>query len=493
MSYLKRTIALMLVVVMVVALAACGKKETTEKKEEVEHSKLYQNETRVINVGTWYEVYYTSAHNDVYDQVGVEDLETALMNLNNMRTIEQKYNIELYYYNMTWNGVIESIQTSIMAGKPDNDVYMVDLQFGIPAVVNGYCMPLEKILDPENNGGDATDIANAALMDEKYKDVFSEKGSDIVKTLKFTPGGTFLFTANSVNLSAYALGYNKELIDNHALADPQELAKNKQWTWDEWLKDMIELTDSDNEQWGFRGPWTTLLTSLLLSNNASIASGTNMDSNGKVVEGITSENTTEVLKFLADMYNTYHVSFWDASCDNAWDDNVFAWAQGNIGFWVAAAWISQSADPDQNMLDKQKMVTWPVGPHGNADTNKSFNETTGTYYMIPVGVENPQLIYCVMYDYWNWYNNDLSLRDDEKWFATWCYTPENLETIRSMADSKDDLTMELWDQVDYDENFQIRGLIETGTDATHIDVSEFQAANKQLVQAYLDKIFNKNS
>lgn len=490
MNYLKRTISLLLVIVMVVSLGACGKKKetTSDSSSETEKSKLYQEETRAITVGTWYAVYYTSEHSDVYDQPGVEDIDDAQKNLDNMRTIEEKYNIELYYQNMTWNGIIESINTSIMGGSPDADCYMVDLQFGIPAVVSNFCYPLEKILFPEENGGSDADKANAANVEEKYKKVLTE-GSEIVKTLKFTSNGTFLFTANSANLSAYPLGYNADLIKKYALDDPQELANNNKWTWDEWNKDMQAINDPDNEQWAWRGAWTVLLSELLMSNGAHIA-GTVADESGKVTEGLTSKATTEVLQQLVDMYRVYHYSFWTQDCDDNWDDNVKAWAAGNIGFWVAAAWISSNFDKDQNMLDKQKMVTWPVGPSGNAETNKSFNETTGTYYMIPNGCVNPQLIFCVMYDYWNWYNDDLSLRDKDDWFRTWTYTDENFNFLKSMADESKDLDMDLWDQVKYDESFQIRGLIETSPDATPVDVSEFQAANKQLVQSYLDNTFN---
>lgn len=494
MRNFKKTVSFVLVGTMLAALVACGKKNDENGSQQVEKSKLYQENTRDIYVGTWYDVWYTSAHQKIEDNPNVADVETATMNLNNMRKIEQKYNIRLYYDNLTWNGVIESINTSIMAGKPEEDVYMCDLQFGIPAVVNHYGYSLEDILTPGDSASEA-DKTNAALVDEKYLDVFSDAGSDVVSTLKFTNDGTYLFGAKAVNLSAYCLGYNKRLINAAGQDDPYELKMNGQWTWDKWMEEMRALTqDTDNDnvtdQWGFRGAWTVLLTELLMSNNTHIAGTVADPTTGKVTEQLTSEATTEVLNFLADMYQTYKVSFWDADCDSNWDDNVYAWANGNIGFWIAACWISQSADPDQKMYEDQGMVTWPVGPHGNADTNPGFNQTTGTYYMIPAGIENPQLIYCVMYDYFNWYDNDLTLRDDEEWWLEWAYSEQNLDVLRSMADTDQDLTMELWDQVKFDEEYQIRGIIETGAGTEPITVAGFQQANKQLVQDYLDTIFN---
>ena len=153
MSYLKKTVAVLLVAVMVIGLVACGNKSKETPVEEVKKSPLYQDTTRTLYIGSWYEQYYTSAHDDIYDNPSVADVETAEMNLQNMRTIEKRYNVELYYNNLTWNGVIESINTSIMAGTPDCDVYMLDLQFGLSAIVNDYAYSLEYIL---NESAEAT-------------------------------------------------------------------------------------------------------------------------------------------------------------------------------------------------------------------------------------------------------------------------------------------------------------------------------------------------
>ncbi len=493
MSYFKKTVAVLLVAVMALGIVACGKKEENPNNE-VTKSKLYQEETRAIYIGTWYESYYTSAHDDINDNPNVDNIAEAEMNLNNMRTIEQKYNIELYYDNLTWNGVIESINTSIMAGSPESDVYMVDMQFGLPAVLAGYAYDLEYILNesPEAQNG---------MIEDKYKDILTDAGSNIVKTIQFTTDGKhYLFGANAIDLGGMALGYNMDLISQYGLTDPYEYFLNGQWNWDNWLAEMQTLTQDTNsdgamspdDMWGYRGAWTNLLIQLLMSNNATIASLKD-DGSGKITEQLTSKPATEVLNFLYDMYQTYGVSFWDADCDADWNDNVYAFASGNIGFWNSACWITQEADPDQNLINSMGMVTWPTGPSGNAETNPNINSTTGTYYMIPAGIENPALIFCVLYDYFNWYNDDLSIRDNTTWFEEWCYNEQNFEVLKSMGDSESDYVFDLWQQITFAEEYQIRGIIETGADATPITVAEFQQANKQLVQDYLDQNFNKSN
>jgi hypothetical protein len=492
MSYFKKAVALLLMSIMVVSLAACGSKTDTNTTKEVEKSPLYQDETKTILIGSWYESYYTSAHTSIYDNPNVDDVDDATMNLENVRTIEQRYNVEFYYKNLTWDGVIESINTSIMANTPDVQIYMVDLQFGLSAVLNNYAYSLEYVLQ---------ESPEASLVEDKYKDVLSDEGSDIVKTLSFTSDGlTYLFTANAIDISAYPLGYNKDLIDNYGLEDPYEQYLNGEWTWDTWLADMRAITqdtdgDGATDQWGWRGAWTTMLEQLLMSNGTSIAGLSNIDADGKVVESLSSTATEEVLTFIYNMFQEYKVSFWDSDCDTNWNDNVYAWADGNIGFWLAAPWINAEADKDETFLDKYGMVYWPVGPSGSAETNANINAATGTYYMIPVGVENtgvsPALVFCVMYDYWNWYDNDLTIRDDTTWASEWCYSDQNLDVLIDMADDATDRGMDLWSQISFSEDYQIRGLIETGTDGEPITVEQFVSANKQTVQDYLDKNFNK--
>ena len=139
----RKLMALILVFVMVFSLSACGKGETKETIKE-ESNKVTQavdkapteavksGEKRTITVGTWYDHYYTSDHKEITDNPNVTDEETAKMQLDNIRAIEEKYNIELKFVNLTWDGTVESINTSIMAGVPECDIYEVDLQEHLP-------------------------------------------------------------------------------------------------------------------------------------------------------------------------------------------------------------------------------------------------------------------------------------------------------------------------------------------------------------------------
>lgn len=466
---MKKFLSMLLICSMVFAMVACGGNEggkatpTPGQEKVTPHPELYSETKRVINIGTWYEQYYTSAHSKIDDNPSVANVEQAEMQLQNMRNVEARYNIELYYKNLTWNGVIESINTTIMAGSPTCEIYMVDLQFGIPAVLAGYGEALEDFLTPE------------------------EMVNDNLQGFALPGGKTYLFKARYTNTDAYALGYNKALIEAANLEDPYNLYQRGEWTWAKWSEYMEKLTDVANGQYGYRGAWTTTLSSLLFSNGASIASP-KPDANGNVTQMLDSQATTEVLNFLKEIYVDKGFSFWNADCDSDWDSNVYAFGKGNIAFFPAACWIVQAADPD-HAIDLG-IVPYPVGPSLGDQHQAYQNQTNGTFYMIPKNIQNPKQIYYVIKDYTAWYGDDLELRDDTEWAEEWMAGSKNNENnfpvLVSMGDEDADYSLDLWDQVSYDTAITIRAIIDGSC-----EVAQFIETNKQLVQDYLDTNFGK--
>ena len=81
-------------------------------------------EPRTIRVGTWYRHYYDSNDTDIYANPDLTNPDTAQMQLDNLRRVEEKYNVRIEFVNLTWEGTIESINVSIMAGAPDCDIYL---------------------------------------------------------------------------------------------------------------------------------------------------------------------------------------------------------------------------------------------------------------------------------------------------------------------------------------------------------------------------------
>lgn len=408
---------------------------------------------RTIRIGTWYDHYYDSTHTSIYDNPEVSNAETSQMQLDNVRRIEEKYNVRIEFVNLTWEGIMESINTSIMAGSPECDIYEADLQFGVPAALNGYAMPLEDFVPADD------DIFTDQTV-FRYLDI---AGID----------ETYMFQGAALDLSAYPLGFNMDMLDEAGLENPQDLYDSGEWTWDkfaEYLRVLTKDTDGDGniDQYGYTGWWTTMLNYLLMSNGAHIAAGSQ--------EQISSPATIEVLDF---MYQIYQVD----KTARPWNGDDWAvnndFYDGTVGFWCSAAWVQQG-HLSSDVGFEIGVVPWPIGPSGDVNTNSQI-AVAGNWYMIPTGAERPELLYQVIKEYSNWYDGDLEYRDETEWFEDMMETERNFEYLKMMGQTTP--WFDLWDKV---------GSVNAGyamvTSKAEEVLTAAQAAEqqKQIVQDFLD-------
>ncbi|MDE5598132.1 MAG: extracellular solute-binding protein, partial [Lachnospiraceae bacterium] len=235
----KKLLALGLSVAMIAGLTACGgssdgsnstngasttpstdntgsaNSEVGGGTEAADAGSLYnEGETRTIKIGTWYDHYYDSTNTDIHDDPSVADEELAQAHFDIVKEVEDKYNVRIEFVNLTWDGTQESINTSILAGTPDVDIYEVDLSFGVPAALNGFATNLEDVLPADS------DIFNDQM-------VFSQV--DIGKD-----SGVYLFQSNSAEMllaNTYMLAYNKQMLEDAGLEDPNALYEKGEWTW----------------------------------------------------------------------------------------------------------------------------------------------------------------------------------------------------------------------------------------------------------------------
>lgn len=413
---------------------------------------------RTIRIGTWYDQYYDSTHDDIYDQPEVSNIETAEMKLANVRRIEQKYNVRIEFVNLTWEGIMESINTSIMAGSPDCDIYEADTQFGVPAVMNGYALALEDITTPDD-------------------DVFTDQ---IVFRYLDIPGQdkTYMFQGSAVDVGAYPLGFNMELIDEANLENPQDLYDRGEWTWDkfaEYLRILTKDTDGDGniDQYGFCGWHTTMFNYLAMSNGAHIAAGKQ--------EQLSSPATVEVLNFMYQIYQTDKTA-------KPWNEEDWAvnneYYDGKVAFWCSAAWIQQghlSTDVGFEM----GIVPWPLGPSGNPETNSQI-AVAGNWYIIPAGVERPELVYQVIKEFSNWYDGDITYRDDTEWAEDMMETERNWQYLKMMGESTP--WFDLWDKIG--NGFNATYAVVTSVAENVLTAAQAAEQQKQIVQDYLDLYMN---
>ena len=395
---MKKFIALVLALLMLLSVASFAAAE----------------EPRHIVIGVTWDIFYDSTHTDVYDNPGYTGELAQDMMFERVKYVEDKWNVTFEFLNMTYSGSKESINTSIMAGTPDVDVYMVGMAVAAPAIANGYAIDLRDILPADHPVINGTD--------------------EVLSYVDMGDGSVSLLIANkkeNMVADTNPLGFNLQMIENANLEDPRDLVERGEWTWDKFIEYCQVLTkDNDGDGiidvYGFGGWPEDYLNEILMSNGTYIAA------NQK--ENLTSVEVAEALQFMQDLNVTYGVVH-PIPEQNGWDVCRFLYRDQKVAFTPLAAWIMSNFEdysykkPDQPTLEFDMVfVPWPVGPSGNAETNAA-KVIGSTGYMLPVGIEDPLLVFNVLYDILNWYDYDpndpaaaeaaLDIRDNEEALGWW--------------------------------------------------------------------------
>ncbi len=506
MKNLKKFLALGLATTMALSMAGCGddagatnnstsggqtNQGGTTGGDNSGNAGTADDGVRNIQIGTWWVQYYDSddALEDAPDWQTNQDadgddaatLETkefnrkvAQMKFDNLPVIEQKYNCEFYWNNLTYAGVKESINVSILAGAPDCDIYLTDAGMAVPAQMNSLALDLKTVLPADHD-------LFTTQQNMSYLDMGDGKACIIMRQ-----------EAQKQVEATYPLGFNIQMLEDNNLEDPRDLWERGEWTWDkfiEYCQTLTQDTDGDGQvdQYGYCGYENETLEQLMMSNGGNIASGT--------TEGLSSPEVGEALQMMYDMYNTYNVCYpYDFEGDPS-NSMRNQYTQGNIGFFPIAAWIaSGNADYDYGDTVGSYLpwdtayVRWPVGPSGDAATNAGKNLTSGEFYIVPAGVKDPEKVVNVLYDYWNWYADDTSIRDDKKTLNWWYGVTAREADLQDlnfavMQDCGKNTTFDLWSSMNvaYDLMSLIRG---------DVTPAQFQETYKQQVQDGLDAYFN---
>lgn len=478
MKTFKKILAIALAALMLLSLVACdntpaaGSDPTgSQNQAKPTDPKNPENngDRRVITIGVWWDFYYDSTHEAPEDDPYYGGLDADIMRFEIIEQIEETYNVEVQYVNMTYTGVTESINTSILAGTPDCDIYLCELSMGIPAALNGLAIDLKTIL-PE----DADVLSSQTVLN--YLDMGDGKAC-LMKQIK----------GENVVEATYPLAFNKQLLDDNNLEDPRVLYERGEWTWDkfiEYCKVLTKDTDGDGvvDQYGFAGFKEDVMAQLIMSNGASIAAG--------ATQTLDSAPVIEALDFYSQMYTVHNVCAPYPAEDNG-DVTRYQYRDGNIGFWPGAAWIA-SSNGDYDMSTGSNLefdtvyVQWPVGPSGNKDTNKA-KMTAGSFWFIPTGVEDPELVYNVFEMLSNWYQDDVSIRDDVETMWWWYSTTAKVEEL--MYDNYDVMfDIGSREQFDIYQSLGVAWDLEALINGT-MTASQFAETYKNEFQAALDSYF----
>ena len=430
------------------------------------------DEPRHLTIGLWWDLYYDSDDASWEDNPAATGKDTDLMRFDLVKEIEEKYNVTFEFVNMTYAGVQDSINNSILAGAPDCDLYMVELGWGVPAVMNGLATDLRTVLDAD--------------------DPLFSHGDTVLNYVDLENGAVSLLTVNGAEDQVAAtlpLAFNLQMIQEANLEDPRDLAARGEWTWDkfrEYCRVLTRDTDGDDvtDVYGY-GAWIgDILPYWYMSNGGNIAA--------TPTEGLSSNQIGETLKFLQDLWVT-DKSAYPLPAENGWDVCRWLYRDKKVAFTTTAAWIMANYD-DYNWDGKAEstldfdmvFVDYPIGPSGNAETN-STKIAAGSYWIIPAGVEDPKLVYDVFRAYENWYHDDVSLRDNPDELEWWYTTTSdkldlqdwNFEIMKKMGEKQ----MVDFVNVVMDDLPLVEFLNGDFTPA------QFQETYRQTVQEALDEIF----
>ncbi len=465
--------------------------ESTATASTSGFSRTNADGTRRIVFGSWWVQHYDSNDTSLedspdysasLDQEGQDETKLAENAINrkiaelkfdNVKTLEEKYNCTFEWQNLTYTGTQESINTSILAGTPDADIYLVDTGMAIPAQANGLAIDLKTVLP-----------ADADIFTDQNVIQYLDLGDGKACILKRTE-------AQSQVEATYPLAFNEQMLADANLEDPRDLWERGEWTWDkfiEYCQALTKDTDGDGQvdQYGYCGFATDTFGQLMMSNGATIAVGTQ--------QTIDSAPVGEALQMLSDMFNVYNICYPYDYEGTPSDSMRRQYREGNIGFFPIAAWIEADGpdyDWDNSGTEDLKFdisyVRWPVGPSGNKDTNAGKNASAGEFYIIPSGIDNPELVYNFLYDYWNWMDGDYSLRDSRETLHWWYDVTGRDEEHRVanfniMNECGAHSQLDLWESLGFYYDFD-------SVTKGEMTPAQFQETYKQQVQDGLDAYF----
>ncbi|GHV32559.1 hypothetical protein FACS18949_03850 [Clostridia bacterium] len=433
---------------------------------------------RIIRIGTWYDMYFQSSDSgpEADDGNYVKTPEGTTAKYENMKAVEAKLKVKFEYVRMAFDGMSVSIEEGAMSGRPAVDIYQADLNFGVPAAIAGYAIPLDYLADANN-------------------DIFTTQQ---VLTYLELPGieKPYLFTPYNPIQEIYALAFNWTLLKAKGLENPQDLWEKGEWTWEKFKEYCVALTDKSATPptYGLDGWWTNHLEGLLRSNATAIAGGPK--------ETLTDPKTGDVFTLFKELYV-------DLAAAKPWEDNGFdvdTFPDGTIGFWNTNLWMLQDrGGGTANPLTFQiGVVPYPVGPSGNKDTNFQ-KQVGGNWYFIPKGVEKPKEVYQAFFDYTNWYEGDYSNTEkydrlsDDPADAPVAWEVDELTTAASGGTDSEELaqkSIDLWHYMNSKPTFdfffplQLDGVVSMVPIMSGEETpAQMQEEHKQEVQDKLDATF----
>ena len=434
-----KIVSLLLVLVLTIGLfAACGQKEEKEETEAAETTTEATTETttettteattettevtveepvdprdkfeaidlggRVIKFASWWP---SLAHSGLTEPDPATALPEDIAKYENLKRVEEKYNCTIEYVEVPWGELEPNLTTSVLAGEPYADICFLPMTYLVPAIVNDLATPLSELVKPNS------DVITDAVA---------------VNNIGTIVNGEYAVNAAGINVAGVFVGYNRDMIKNLGLRDPQEVYNEdpKAWTWDMFLEYAKAATvDSDGDgnvdTYGLSGFVNNISDQFIIANGSKIYDDYN------ATQGIDNPKTVEALEFINKMYNVDKVvnrtgDLWD------WEYNFNAYKEGKSLFFPGYSWMLS----ENTLTYDYGCVPFPMGPSN--DTGKTWAASYDGF-IIPKGTKEAQDIYQVLEELLWFFGDDASVRDDStlEWTSKLFTTQEDVDMFLELS------------------------------------------------------------
>ncbi len=452
---MKKLVALLLAVLML-SMSVLALAEAPEGYPEVVEGIDFGG--RTVSIYSWY---------DNIRSAEPTDEEQALYDYQDW--IETTYNVNVeWVVPYDWAGSIQYLTDFVTNKNSDLVIFTMPMDFIGPALKNNLLTPWNDLVDTTNpkwNQG----------------------------TVEFmTMNGNVLGLWNGASEPRECVFFNKQLLRD-ANIDPEtiyDMQADGTWTFDALL-DLCAKVQQDKDNDGVVDVWATtgsgddLILGAIYGNGGTVYQ---MDENGKMTLGLTSENTIEALTFVQTIRNTYFrkaMTDADGNTEN-WDYYKTAFAQGEAVFRFGQTWEGYNGNEAMNAAGFEwGCVAFPTGPKSEPGAYISVVNDNITCIPNVYSAEDAKLL-GFLWDVWTnptpgyedddeaWIGNKYNYTDDRAVDETYALMREPEHTARDpyilLGDKNTVLGPDLFWQID---NMDAAALVESVKDVFQSRADDF--------------------
>jgi len=368
---------------------------------------------REIRIAGWWAYLLPGTVDDEEpDPATTLDYHVSRLRWDNARRIEQEFNISYHEVVVPWDDLLPQLTSSVMAGAPIADMYLLPGQGILSAYVGELIMPWTAVDLPGSDLlGPQTWIAPTVIHE----------------------GDIWAAIQNSGESNANVLGVNLDIINAAGAPNPVDLFNQGNWNWDTML-DVMRITTRDTigsglpDQFGISGEWSTIITSLIGANSGNTVTE-------DIGYGWTQPRVLEVLDFV-EIIARERLWYYDRHGDTElfnWSHNYNSFMNGNSALFMVSTWQLPATAND--MPFNFAIVPYPAGPSN--DDGSTYLTPWRQGWTLPMGIVDPHQVLVVFEELFTWPGMDDPgfLRDENAgWVRGRLMTEEDVQRKMTAGD-----------------------------------------------------------